>query len=134
MNRVIKFRGRRVDNSEWIYGNLVIDCEGICMIWDFADHKSDSYTQEEVIKETIGQYTGLKDCKGKEVFEGDIVRQDLFGRQTIRQVKWDNECVGFYPFSECSDPVIGAECGNYLSVQYCEVIGNVWESPTLLDK
>ena len=72
MERQIKFRGKRADNGEWVQGYFVED--GFYCIW--SHNEDDFLTQHLIDPDSLGQFTGLTDCNGKEIYEGDIVKYD----------------------------------------------------------
>lgn len=117
--RPIKFRGKRVDTGEWIYGDLLTSNGTECEIsdWDKVD-----YSRYDVIPESVGQFTGLYDCKKKEIYENDIL--SIAG--IYYQIFFHDGCFGFkndwglfFSFSMSS-------------LTRSEVIGNVHDNPELL--
>lgn len=89
MNRQIKFRGKRKDTGKWVYGCCLITPKGIAYIFCNDDIC-------EVVPESVGQFTGLLDALGKEIYENDFVRFE-YGRIAI--VLWNEEesafCIKF---------------------------------------
>ena len=129
--REVIFRGKRMDNGEWVKGYLYITHIGSHEIGSYDAEINIERLTFDVIPETVGQYTGLTDKNGVKIFEGDVVH-----------------CVSKL---DSADMVIIFECGQFrmiLAEKYheyqtnvgyydinCfakEVIGNIHDNPELL--
>ena len=104
MKRQIIFRGKRLDNGEWVEGYFVRLGEGAIIITastlgpdllDDCDHALEYRVDEfaPVNPETVGQWTGLTDSKGKRIFEGDIIECISSDGTPIRHcIQFNAEC------------------------------------------
>ncbi|RXI56953.1 YopX family protein [Clostridium tetani] len=126
MNREIKFRGYAVEemlNSQWIE-----DAFGVEDI-EYTNGKISTYLltpygDYEVIKKSVGQYTGLKDKNRVEIYEGDIVKFDNNNFEVYQHPSGDWQAGGYSIWENISEDGIENEW---------EVIGNIYENPELLE-
>lgn len=148
--REIKFRGKRLDNGEWVDGDLHIRTPFPHI------HSEIDYGKVNIDPHTVGQFTGLHDKNGKEIYEGDV----LFVRE------WKNLAMGIFDRKEreqfsledCKGELLyesqrvvcfeeGSMCAGdyYISTLWdkqdkrhqspifeAEVIGNIHDNPELL--
>lgn len=131
MNREIKFRGKLKEKGMkpvFFEGSLIHvtstykgeEDEQECNVYQIVNEDGVAFFVEE---ETIGQYTGLHDKNGKEIYEGDIVKGTFYGfpmpeYDYVFQIYWDEKEKGFM--------------ASYFEPSECEVIGNVHENLELL--
>lgn len=145
--REVKYRAKRVDNGKWAYGGVIV-CDDYCII----DQGHEVFIEEEYEhngdthyfgvagvmcdEKTIGQYTGLTDLNGVEVYEGDILmcigqREDNKGRKYYRKVVYDNGsfCMTvpeYRMLSPLRDHIVDGKLG-------WEVVGNIHDNSKLDD-
>lgn len=136
--REILFRGKRIDNGEWVIGSFLENC-GCQTIIPAA-----SIVGLHVDPETVGQYTGMTDKNGKKIFEGDMIKPFddevdkmvvefhhgqfllcLYGeRGYMAEYGWEEEgnygCFEAEPLSSYGDNI--------------EIIGNIHDNPELLEE
>lgn len=141
MQREIKFRGKRVDNGEWVCGSYHFSADGkyhyILAREKFVDvepHFCYLHEKEvwQVIPESVGQFTGLKNSLGKEIWEGDIIHCLKKGMQfgAVEQVEFKRGC---FILRHRDIPVsVFEEFEDFEDFIDIVVVGNIYENPELL--
>ena len=122
--REILFRGKRVDNGEWIQGDIVqFPVHGVVRIVE----QEPSYKDAEVDSDTVGQYTEQKEKNGKKIFEGDILAApdypNLKYKVSFANANFCVKCPAqpylFY---------LGSRCFDMFGNPEYEIVGNVYDS------
>lgn len=148
--REILFRGKRIDNGEWVEGyyakaKYVISEKEMHIIFpldlDLFPH-SEFSSYEEVDPATVGRFTGLKDANGKSIFELDIFADA--DNECVGVVRWHNGSFKIfwygldgvmmpYGYDECAGKfgVLEVETFDDMYVNQMEVIGNIHDNPEL---
>lgn len=156
--REILFRGKRLHDNKWIYGNFVSDCEGnphiieprfFCEDGHHLQYEDNTDTPVFIIPETVGQYTGLDVANGN-VFDGDYLK---FGAY-ILEAFWNGETFQWQAGKVGRSYDIPFRCcGNYRDDKWTvidlgeiaaepiitgrmttEIVGNRWDNPELIPK
>ncbi|KZR60416.1 YopX family protein [Pseudobacillus badius] len=124
--REIKFRGKSITSGKWFYGSLINDKD---RRWIYIQEKHWNlgvFDNFDVDPETVGQYTGLKDKNGKEIYEGDILQDKELPTVKI-QVQY-NDQKGMF-----EDKIDGFSLWDSMKNYDFEVVGNIHENPELLE-
>lgn len=115
--REIKFKAKRLDNGEWVLGDLHLNTPYPHIHFGFGN-------RAKIDTDTIGQFTGLHDKHGKEIYEGDIVRFDNH-LQGVSKVLYDS---GQYTVESKNY----STALTYRIAFHTIIIGNIHDNPELL--
>lgn len=128
--REIKFRGKGKDSGEWICGSLLYLKADNIQIWRKEKDGTWNYVVDPA---TVGQYTGLKDKNGVEIYEGDVLLYREMNRRA--GVSWRD---GGFIVYDVNDPdkwqALNDDDASQVISQIMEVINNVHDAPKLLEK
>lgn len=136
--RTIKFRGKCTDDGMWRHGDL-LHADNLIWINDNGLHCT-------VDEKTVGQFTGLHDKNGEEIYEGDIIYSEFpDGSKTNGLIEWDEEysCFGLMDEYNYRSKLKGYEFPKFDNAIFYnfrkhskkfEVIGNIYDNPELLSR
>lgn len=122
--RQIKFRAKTLKNRRWVFGDLLhagtepADGEFEIMYWD----EESGWMQERIDPNTIGQFTGMHDINGKDIYEGDILEVSYADEEPNLEVLFIHGAFTFI-WDGCGDEYISYRPAH----EWAKVIGNVYD-------
>ena len=125
----IKFKAKRLDNGEWIVGSLIRSTAGVKERTYIVDNFSSlsDYSVVGVDPSTVCQFTGLKDCEGKEVWDHDLLQHPYQEAKEIYEVSWSQDEGGFIvKESVCGARLLTFLCAALTLFKF-KVIGNKFD-------
>lgn len=136
--REIKFRGMRVDNDEWVYGCLINNTPDGRI---FIQEDIYSLDPKQIKKDTVGQFTGLYDKNGKEIYEGDVFADEngvdvvVFndGCFRLNLYEWYEYCLDGSAYEDRWS-VVDSIPINVFTLDGEEIIGNIYDNPELIER
>ena len=122
--RQIKFRAQDVASNKWLYGDLRHHKDDVC-IFEQGGTKG-----EQVKRDTVGQFTGLRDINGKDIYEGDILDVNYADEESYLEVRFVRGVFAFLWNGDLDDEF---PC-NAPTHEWAKVIGNIYDDPKLLKR
>ena len=129
--RDILFRGKRVDNGEWVEGYYAGVAKNNIILTGRIDITETIGAEAfRIIPETVGQYTGLTDKNGRKIFEGDIVKRYYQSNVlfNVGVINWDSRSAWWACQLYTMNP-----CFSLYDENQVEIIGNIFDNPELLE-
>lgn len=122
--REIKFRGKRIDNGEWVYGDIELPRNREAAIIHCYLDDGNYNRKYEVQKESVGQFTGLYDKNGKEIYEGDVVKAESlwFEKECTMIVSWKEDTGRWFMYYTKNHGYLYPQ-----DLEEIEVVGNIHE-------
>lgn len=109
----IKFKAKRLDGKGWVEGYFYAECGNTYIIENRQEESMlNRNITYQVDPSSVCQFTGLKDCDGNEIWEGDIIKDTYLGKE--RTIEWNNHLCSFTALDEInsSDKPLGALVGS----------------------
>lgn len=122
--RTIRFRAQEIASNKWLYGDLRHHKDDVC-IFEQGGTKG-----EQVKRETIGQFTSLRDINGKDIYEGDILEVDYADEESYLEVRFVRGVFAFLWNGDLDDEF---PC-NAPTHEWARVVGNIYDNPELIRK